>query len=264
MASTTTSETTKSNLNKNKKTSSSSSKKPRMTKEERRVKYTNIARERRQKQGMKKKHSNTICYSCRRKGHAVSDCPYNNNHSGGDNNDEGERKMKTTEKNKVSTSSASTSICYKCGKSNHSLKHCPLLTKEEKQQAEQNNGKLNYHKMNLPFATCFICKHQGHLSSQCQLNTHGIYVNAATGGGCCKFCGKNDHLFIHCTERGNGKRQRNDRDDDSDGGSAGNVEEFLEGDDNKETTGGNPEQMTTNANPSGRSTSKKKKKVVQF
>lgn len=46
----------------------------------------------------------------------------------------------------------------------------------------------------LPYAKCFVCKKQGHLSSQCPQNDKGLYPN----GGGCRFCGQVDHLAKDC------------------------------------------------------------------
>ena len=209
-------------------------KKAKMTKEERRIKYTNIARERRDK----KKHSNTICYSCRKKGHSVSECPFRDGNTNNKNN-----------KYNNNINNNKTPICYKCGKTDHSLNVCPLLTKEERND-KMKGGKLNYHKMELPFATCFICKEQGHLSSQCKLNSHGIYIG---GSGGCRFCGKNDHLYVHCTERGQQKQEKDGDNNFNDNDGGADVDQFLE-----EEIGGNDKKSVTSIRQ------KKKKKVVQF
>ena len=271
--------------------------KPKMTKDERRAKYTNLAKERRQRQFNQKKHSNTICYNCRKKGHAVSECPLNGN-GNGNGNDNGNGNGDTAGTCTIISSGATTStsagynnICYKCGQNDHSLKACPKLTREEKQSARKNGGKLNYHTMKLPFATCFICKQKGHLSSQCDKNKHGIYVNDRGGGGGCKFCGKFDHLFAYCptknseknsnhnSENNNSNSYSNNYDVD-DEGSAGNVDEYLEEEIESSNSGGGivdnhiinhiDDNNNDNANnvtrkPSSSSSStKKKKKVVQF
>jgi hypothetical protein len=47
-----------------------------------------------------------------------------------------------------------------------------------------------------PFATCFLCKEKGHLTRSCPKNDHGLYPN----GGCCRFCGKTDHLKKDCPD----------------------------------------------------------------
>lgn len=223
-------------------------KKAKMTKEERRIKYTNIARERRDK----KKHSNTICYSCRKKGHTVSECPFrigNTTGTGSDSNSERVNSKNNRYNSNNNNNNNKTPICYKCGKTDHSLNVCPLLTKEERND-KMKGGKLNYHKMELPFATCFICKEQGHLSSQCKLNSHGIYIG---GSGGCRFCGKNDHLYVHCTERGQQKQEKDGDNNFNDNDGGADIDQFLE----EEIGGGDKKSVTPIRQ-------KKKKKVVQF
>ena len=198
-----------------------------LTKLQRREKYTQQARDRRERATGKKYNANTICFNCRRKGHAVADCP----------------KAKLTE---ADTQSSGGNICYKCGSNEHSLKICKKLTAEENQTMSKG-GRVNYTEMDLPFATCFICKKTGHLSSQCEQNENGLYVK----GGCCKSCGSKKHLFQYCPDRKKKKEKESDEE------SAGDVQEFLEEDpeiNNDETAGANNEKQAT----------KKKKKVVNF
>lgn len=122
------------------------SKKPRMTKEERRKKYVEIARNRRRKQQDQNRKKQVTCYHCRQQGHLVAECP-----------------------SKPNTDVEDTAICYKCGSTEHSLSHCP----------KRNDGKPT----DLPYASCFLCKKKGHLISKCPENTKGIFVN---GGECRK------------------------------------------------------------------------------
>mmetsp|Transcript_8136 Transcript_8136/g.10639 ORF Transcript_8136/g.10639 Transcript_8136/m.10639 type:complete len:195 (+) Transcript_8136:92-676(+) len=131
--------------------------KVKMTKEERRSKYTNLARERSQNQRRRLGERNLVCFHCRQRGHGVENCP------------------------QKEAATISKKCCYKCGSTEHGLEACP------KKGSNQS----------LPFATCFICQQQGHLSSQCSNNENGIYVN----GGCCKVCGSKSHLSKGCTEK---------------------------------------------------------------
>ncbi len=71
--------------------------KPKLTHEERKEKYTKKAHDRSRAKAEKKKHSSTVCFVCRVKGHAAADCPQN-----------------TDEK-----------ICFRCGSSDHRLDDCP-------------------------------------------------------------------------------------------------------------------------------------------
>lgn len=68
--------------------------KPKITKEERRAKYTQIAKERREKQAKRERSRDIVCFKCREKGHTSSDC--------------GQAGV----------------LCYKCGSKDHSLKDC--------------------------------------------------------------------------------------------------------------------------------------------
>nr|GEY26002.1 zinc finger CCHC domain-containing protein 9 [Tanacetum cinerariifolium] len=86
-----------------------------------------------------------ICLLCRQRGHSLKNCPDKKE----DNIDQ--------------------KLCYNCGGFGHSLAMCP-------QPLEDGGTK---------YATCFICKEQGHLSKDCPKNAHGIYPK----GGCCKLCG---------------------------------------------------------------------------
>lgn len=112
-------------------------KRPRMTKEERRQKYTDIARQRRAKQQDQHRKNQAICFHCRQTGHFVADCPAKNE--------------------------TETSICYKCGSTEHGLSACP----------KRHEGSAT----DLPYASCFLCKEKGHLISQCPQNSKGVYVD---------------------------------------------------------------------------------------
>ena len=57
------------------------------------------------------------------------------------------------------------------------------------------------------FASCFVCKQQGHLSAQCPKNSRGVYPR----GGGCKVCGSVRHFARDCPD---------EADDDGDAGSA--------------------------------------------
>lgn len=121
-------------------------KRPRLTKEERRSKYVEIARKRREKQHDQNRKKQAICFHCRQRGHLVADCP-----------------------GKASAEVAP-NVCYKCGSTEHALSACP----------KRHVGKPT----DLPFANCFLCKQMGHLVSQCPNNTNGIYVNGGECRNC--------------------------------------------------------------------------------
>lgn len=120
--------------------------KKKMTKEERRAKYTKIAHDRRDKKAQRERGRHLVCFKCRQKGHLALACP----ESTSDNN-----------------------ICYKCGSIEHSLNTCPKVKRGERVV-----------EMDLPYATCFVCHEKGHLASQCQQNERGIYVNGGSCRTC--------------------------------------------------------------------------------
>lgn len=143
--------------------------KAKLTKEERRVKYTLKFKEKREQSTQSKRTKDLICFHCREIGHTAAECPTND---GGNNTNLADR------------------ICYKCGSTEHRLVQCPKL----------KNKRYNLSKERLPFATCFLCKAKGHLSGQCSQNEHGIYPK----GGACNNCGSKFHLSSDCSE---GKRK---------------------------------------------------------
>ncbi|GMI57955.1 hypothetical protein ScalyP_jg1540 [Parmales sp. scaly parma] len=72
--------------------------KPTITKAERKVKYTAIAREKKDAKFTNKKEKDMICFHCREKGHSASNCPTNDN---------------------------SAQMCFRCGSTEHRLDNCP-------------------------------------------------------------------------------------------------------------------------------------------
>jgi len=128
--------------------------KTKMTKEERKAKYTAIARDRQERKSSK----NLICYHCREKGHAAQHCP------------------KAGEEDGV--------LCYKCGSTEHSLSSCP---KKEAAPTDlslpfaicficQEKGHLasscpsNTHGIYVNGGCCKICGSTGHRKSDCPEN----------------------------------------------------------------------------------------------
>ena len=118
----------------------------RMTKEERREKYTTLARQRRDAKLQRERSRQLTCFKCRKHGHAASSCP---------------------------SASSSNNLCYKCGSTEHTLSACAKVRKGERAVD-----------MDLPFATCFVCEQKGHLASQCERNERGIYVNGGSCRTC--------------------------------------------------------------------------------
>lgn len=116
-----------------------------------------IKRERRIAEKALAKAKKRVCLVCRQSGHDLSACPELGSKNG-------------------ETSGTST-ICYKCGSTEHTHFQCQVQ-KEKKYS----------------FATCFICKEQGHISSQCPSNPKGVYPK----GGSCLNCGAVTHLRKDC------------------------------------------------------------------
>ncbi|XP_063536913.1 uncharacterized protein LOC134746455 [Cydia strobilella] len=98
-----------------------------------------------------------VCYNCRKGGHNLSDCP--------------------ELKSKIPGVDAAEGICFKCGSTEHRQFECKVQRDNE-----------------FRFATCFICREQGHLARQCPDNPKGLYPN----GGSCKLCGDVTHLRKDC------------------------------------------------------------------
>jgi len=144
--------------------------KPKMTKAERKEKYTQRAIDRRTAKVQKKRESNMICFHCRKKGHSAMNCP---------------------ESGSSASVAMDSKICYKCGSTEHSLAACPKRKKKRKQQVG------GYNDEELPYATCFVCGEMGHLASQCEQNTKGVFVS----GGACRECGEKDHIAADCPRR---------------------------------------------------------------
>ncbi|KAK3932954.1 Zinc finger CCHC domain-containing protein 9 [Frankliniella fusca] len=103
-----------------------------------------------------------VCFNCRQAGHLLSECP----------------EVGSFGSSKRFDSSA-VNICYKCGSTEHTHFQCQVKKKKE-----------------YSFATCFICKEQGHISSQCPDNPRGLYPQ----GGSCKVCGEVTHLKKDCPQ----------------------------------------------------------------
>lgn len=98
-----------------------------------------------------------VCFHCRGSGHNLSECPL------------------LSEQNQHET--INSGICFKCGSTEHTHFNCKVVRGDE-----------------YKFATCFICKEQGHISRQCPDNSRGLYPQ----GGACRVCGDVTHLKKDC------------------------------------------------------------------
>ena len=83
--------------------------------------------------------------------------------------------------------------CYRCGSTEHSLHDCTLPV---------DTG--------LPFAKCFVCNTQGHLSGACPENPKGVYPN----GGGCKVCGDVRHFVKDCPLKNTQSQYSNEKEED--------------------------------------------------
>lgn len=107
-----------------------------------------------------------LCFKCRQPGHKVSDCPV-----------------------MLQETDQAVGICFKCGSTEHFSSACTVKTNKDNE---------------FPFAKCFICQQQGHLSRKCPKNKRGVYPH----GGHCNFCGAIDHFKLECPEMERNKKKQ--------------------------------------------------------
>ncbi|KAL7544113.1 hypothetical protein ACHAXR_013555 [Thalassiosira sp. AJA248-18] len=206
--------------------------KPKITKEERRAKYTAIARDRRVAHVIRKRDKQLMCYRCRKTGHSAENCKEADGGAG-----DGTGKAMPPRKKQGGN------ICYKCGKFDHRIQQCPKIKpflKPGKANAKLDFGKLG----ELPFANCYVCNKSGHLAGYCPEGTKGLYPQ----GGSCRECGSVDHYAAHCPGKEKGETNQ---DDDASNASSNSVtiDQYLE------------EPVAVEKKTK---TSSKKKKVVNF
>ena len=198
--------------------------KPKMTKEERRAKYTKIAHDRRDRKIASARSKNLVCFRCRKKGHAAADCTTDlgdgSEAPGGDNLT-------------ARAGRGGGKHCYKCGSTEHGLSQCSKM----KNAPRLASGKIDFTKVELPHATCYICNTMGHLASSCDKNEgRGIFIK---GGGGCRVCGSVQHIASDCPDNDKKRKKRrgddnSDDDVDVDDDGAAVVDDFLEEENGKE------------------------------
>ena len=199
--------------------------KPKMTKEERRAKYTKIAHDRRDRKIASARSKNLVCFRCRKKGHAAADCTTDLG-DGSEAPAAGNNPM-------VSAGRGGGKHCYKCGSIEHGLSQCPNM----KNAPRLPSGKIDFTKVDLPHATCYICNTMGHLASSCDQNEgRGIFVK---GGGGCRLCGSVQHIASDCPDNDKKKKKRREDDEgvevDADGAAV--VDDLLEEEAGNEAAG---------------------------
>ncbi|KAJ3217516.1 hypothetical protein HDU67_007767 [Dinochytrium kinnereticum] len=127
--------------------------------------------QRRRARRLREKERTTICFLCRKKGHSIKNCDKAPG-AGAAPKDEAEVDEGMGE-------GMIEGICYRCGSGEHKSSQC-------KKKVHPDTP--------YPFATCFVCKKQGHLSGFCEQNERGLYPN----GGSCRFCNSVRHLAKDC------------------------------------------------------------------
>ena len=182
-----------------------------LSKEERREKYTKLARERSFQQRHKQAQRRLICFHCRQRGHGMDTCPQmiiqkQKGCRSSFNSSSSNKSVATVVNNRSITTSRHKRCCYKCGSLDHRLALCPQIIMIGK------NTTKKYNNIELPFAICFICQNQGHLANQCPNNDKGIYVN----GGSCKTCGSKFHLSKECPAAATTKETNSEKEEDDD------------------------------------------------
>ncbi len=106
-----------------------------------------------------------LCFHCRNSGHVLSECP---------------------ELRQSSDQLPESGICFKCGSTEHQHTQCKVVRGDT-----------------YKYATCFICKEEGHISKQCPDNPKGMYPE----GGSCRKCGDVTHLKKDCPKLARQKKE---------------------------------------------------------
>lgn len=226
-----------------------------ITKEERREKYTAIAKERQ----LKKQQKELTCFRCRQKGHSIQYCTnaeavniddaINDDAEITDNTNSIDN-VKSDKKKKSKSLQVAPICCYRCGSTEHNLASCPKKSSNNDKTKNKKATELQHEE--LPFATCFICQERGHIASQCQQNQHGIYVQ---GTGQCKYCQSKFHRGSQCPDKSKSKSKGD--------GDNGRLDDFdtsdLLDDDNDDD-----KNQTNSVATDSKQKTKAKKRVVKF
>lgn len=120
-----------------------------------------IQQERRKAEKFLARVKKQVCFNCRKSGHMLSDCP------------------DLASKNSSLIDHSGTGICFKCGSTEHKLNEC-----------KSKDGQA------LKYASCFICREQGHIARECPDNPRGLYPR----GGACRMCGDVTHMKKDCPQ----------------------------------------------------------------
>ncbi|KAL7529309.1 hypothetical protein ACHAWF_002934 [Thalassiosira exigua] len=178
--------------------------KPKMTKEERRAKYTAIARGRREAHITRKRDKHLMCFRCRKAGHSAENCP-----QALDGDDDGGAAAVASRGRKRAQGQGG-NLCYKCGSVEHRIQQCPKI--KQFLRAGKGKGRIDFGKLgDLPYANCYVCNQSGHLASHCPKNDRGLYPR----GGSCRECGSVDHFAADCPEKMKGEDQSGKNDDNA-------------------------------------------------
>lgn len=203
---------------------------PKITKEERRAKYTAKARDKRDSKNLRQKEKGLVCFRCREKGHSAASCTAPEV--------TGEASLSSSVATGERSGGGGDKICYKCGSMEHNIRLCPKI----QSYIRPGQKKIDFGKIGeLPFANCYICNNSGHLASFCTNNKKGLFPN----GGGCRECGSVEHFATNCPQSGKKKKKEQKSDDES-----VDIEQFLEELTEKKTQVQEPQ--------------KKKKKIVKF
>jgi zinc finger CCHC domain-containing protein 9 len=224
-----------------------------ITKEERREKYTAIAKERQ----LKKQQKELTCFRCRQRGHSIQYCTNAeavniddivNDDAETTNAPGGTDVVQSSDKQKKKNKSPHVTpvCCYRCGSTEHNLASCP-------NKSSNNDKTKNTKATELPYATCFICQQRGHIASQCQQNQHGIYVQ---GTGQCKYCQSKFHRASQCPDKSKPKC-KGDADH-------GRLDDFDTSDLLDNNNNDDDKNQTNSEATDSKPTTKLKKRVVKF